>query len=173
MSRQHDVMWRDQSVFINESQYIGRVASAEATLTRQTTTVGGLGGVGQMQVPNGKFEASTATVNFQSVAPSDLLAMVGNDGWVELRMSGNVRILDASSGTRKLDSVQTRIKGWCLNPPVPGMNDQGAPYSANISVAVLEISNNAGTIFKVDFINGIVEPSQDTASLSIGITIPL
>lgn len=171
MGAQTSAVWRNQMVFINEDQYIGRITEASAELTRQTIEVGGLGGVGKMNVPNGKYEASKASLTFQSLTLSDVAQMAGNDGWVELRLTGQVRMLDSSTGTRIVDAAYTRIKGWCLNPPVPGLNDDGAPYTADISLAFIEILGSTGTVLKIDWINGIVEPSQDPGNF--GATINL
>jgi len=168
---QTSVVWRNKTVFIKETQYAGRVSSAEVALTRATVSVGGLGGVGAMQVPNGKYEAATANLTFQSLALSDVSLLTGDDGWVELRLSGEVRMLDSSTGTRVVDAAYTRIKGWCLNPPVPGMNDDGSPYTANISMAFIEIIGSSGTVLKIDWINGIVEPAQNPGNFGATITI--
>lgn len=168
---QASVIWRNQTVFINENMYAGRVLSAEVTMSRATIELGGLGNVGKIQVPNGKYEASTANINFQSIALSDVAQLVGNDGFISLRLTGEVRVLDSSTGTRLVDAAYTRIKGWCLNPPVPGLNDDGSPYTANISVTYLEIVGSSGTVFKVDFINNIIEPAPEPGSVGFTITV--
>ncbi len=168
---QTSVVWRNQTVFLKETMYAGRITSAEVSLTRSTIEVGGLGGVGKMQVPTGKFEASQASVSFQSLALSDVSLLVGDDGWIELRLAGDVRTLDSSTGTRVIDAAYSRIKGWCLNPPVPGLNDDGSPYTANISMAYLEIIGSSGTVFKVDWINNIVEPAQNPGNFGATITL--
>ncbi len=168
---QTSVVWRNKMVFIKETMYAGRVSNAEVSLTRSTIEVGGVGAVGKMQVPTGKFEASQANVTFETLALSDVSLLVGDDGWMELRMTGEVRVLDSSTGTRIVDAAQTRIKGWCLNPPVPGLSDENANYTANISMAFLEIIGSSGTVLKVDWINNIVEPKQTPGSFGVTVTV--
>lgn len=165
------VVWRDQMVFLNETQYVGRVKSAECDIQRKMVTVGGLGGIGDLEVPNGKYEAPTATVEFQSLALADVSQLTNNDGWIKLRMTGQVRVLDSDTGTRIVDAAITRIHGYVKNPPVPGFNDEGSPYTANIAVHFIEISNSTGRVFMLDMQSGAKYPPDDPGQYGLTVTI--
>ncbi|MGR6858891.1 phage major tail tube protein [Aliivibrio salmonicida] len=165
------VIMRNPMCFINETHYVGRVKSVGCEMTKKMTTVGGLGGVGSVEVPTGKYEATTATVEFASIANGDVVQLNKNDGFVKLRMTAQVRMLDASTGTRIIDQAVTRIHGFVKNPPVPGYNDDGSPYTAQIAVLFIEILNTSGRIFMVDFVNGVTYP--DGSPGEYGITVSL
>ncbi|CDT72017.1 phage major tail tube protein [Vibrio coralliirubri] len=165
------VVWRDQMAFINETQYVGRVKSASSDLQRKMTTVGGLGGLGDVEVPTGKYEAPTATVEFQSVALGDVAQLTNNDGWIKLRLTGQVRMLDSETGTKTIDAGITRIHGFVKNPPVPGYNDEGSPYTANIAVHFIEISNTSGRVFMLDMQTGAKYPPDAPGQFGITVTL--
>ncbi|ANS86928.1 hypothetical protein VSVS12_03219 [Vibrio scophthalmi] len=158
MSQNASVIMTNQSVYINESQYIGRVKSMSAEVTRKTKTLGGLGGVGGIDVPTGKFEPIKASVPFGSLAPKDIRTLNENGGYVKLRFTGVVRMLDTHSGIRKNGSMTTRLHGYVLNPPVPNYDDEQQDYTANISVQFLEVSDSSGQIFMIDFAKGLSFP---------------
>lgn len=152
------VILTNQSVYINDTQYIGRIKSAKVEVTRKTITLGGLGGVGGVDVPTGKLEPIKATIPFEQLSPADIKRLNANGGFVKLRLSGVVRVLDTHTGLRANGSLTTRIHGYVLNPPVPGYSDEAEDYSANISVMFLEVTDSSGQIFMVDFAKGLIHP---------------
>lgn len=168
---ERSVIWRDQMAFINETQYISRVRSAEMELNRKMITVGGLGGIGDMEMPNGKYEAATMSVAFQSVSLTDVAMFSKNEGWVKLRLTGQLRMADSNTGTRVVDNAITRVHGYVKNPPVPGYQEDGSPYTAQISVMFLEIMDQTGRVFMVDYINGIVYPDDGPGAGGFTFTI--
>ncbi|PKF50921.1 phage major tail tube protein [Enterovibrio nigricans] len=163
------VIMRNPMVFINETHYVGRVKSVACEMTKKMMSVGGMGGVGNMEIPTGKYEPATASVEFSSIANGDVVQLNKNDGFVKLRMTAQIRMLDASSGTRIIDQAVTRIHGYVKNPPVPGYSDDGSPYTAQIAVSFIEILNTSGRIFMVDFVNGVMYP--DGSPGEYGITV--
>ncbi|WP_367971603.1 phage major tail tube protein [Vibrio scophthalmi] len=148
----------NQAAYINESQYIGRVKSMSAEIKRKTKLVGGLGGVGGVEVPTGKYEPITASVPFASLSAKDIRSLNENGGYVKLRFTGVVRVLDTHTGIRKEGSLTTRIHGYVTNPPSPSYDDEQQDYTANISVQFIEITDGGGQIFMVDFAKGISFP---------------
>ncbi len=152
------VILTNQSVYLNEKQYVGRIKSASAEITRKTITLGGLGGVGGVEVPTGKLEPIKASVPFENLAPNDIRALNKDGGFVKLRCTGVVRVLDTHTGLRQTGSMTTRIHGYVLNPPSPNYSDEPQDYTANISVQFIEVSDNSGQIFMVDFAKGLIYP---------------
>ncbi|MGR5240217.1 phage major tail tube protein [Photobacterium damselae] len=152
------VIMTNQAAYINEAHYVGRVKSASSEIKRTTVKVGGLGGVGSIDVPNGKFEPITASVVFEQLAPADIRRLNENGGFVKLRLTGLVKVLDSHTGLRVNGSMTTRIHGFVTNPPTPNYTDESQDYTANISVAFIEVSDNGGQVFMVDFAKGICYP---------------
>lgn len=171
MATEKSVVWRDQSVFLNNTMYIGRVSQASCDIRRKTTNVGGLGGVGNVEVPTGKVEPIKAQLNFNSLSVGDIRQLTRNDGYVDLRMTGTVRVLDTDTGTRTVGGAVTRLKGWVLNPPTPIYSDDPQPYNIEISVLFIEVADQQGTALLIDIPNGIIEPSGDSGSYGVTITI--
>ncbi|MFV0261383.1 MAG: phage major tail tube protein [Kluyvera sp.] len=164
-----NVIWRNQAVMLNDTQYIGRISKGSQTLERKTSTLSSLGGIGDIAVPNGKFNASTATLEFNNLSTADARQLSGNDGWVRLRLSGECRVTDSSTGTRTVNRATTLINGWVTNPPVNLFNND-EPYTANISVLYLQVSDESGVVLEVDWDNGTVYP-DDAPSEGFTITI--
>lgn len=158
MSQTASVIMTNQSAYINETQYVGRIKSASTEITRKTVTVGGLGGVGGVDVPTGKFDPIKGTVVFEQLGPSDLRRLNENGGFVKLRCSGLVKVLDTHTGLRKNGSMTTRIHGFLINPPAPNYSDEQQDYTANISVVFIEVSDNSGQVFMVDLAKGLCYP---------------
>ncbi|MNQ32641.1 hypothetical protein D3C85_460520 [compost metagenome] len=171
MAAEQSVIWRDQMAFINNTMYIGRVSQASCEIRRKTTTLGGLGGIGSVDVPTGKFEPIKARINFTSLSVADIRQLTANDGYIELRMTGTVRVLDTNTGTRTVGGAVSRIKGWVLNPPTPTFAEEPQPYDAEISVLFVEVSDQQGVALLIDIPNGIVEPSGSSGSSGITITV--
>ena len=158
MSGEASVILTNQSVYINDTQYIGKVKSVSTDAKRKTVTLGGLGGIGGIEVPTGKFEPIKTSVPFENLSPADIRRLNENGGFVKLRLSGLVRVLDTHSGLRKKGTMTTRIHGFVLNPPTPTYSDEPQDYTANISVLFLEVSDASGQIFMIDFAKGLVYP---------------
>ncbi|WP_108945626.1 phage major tail tube protein [Shewanella halifaxensis] len=152
------VIMTNQQSYINDVHYLGRVKSASAEVKRKTKSVGGLGGVGSIEVPTGKFDPITASVAFEALAPADLRRLNENGGFVKLRLTGSVRVLDSSTGLRSDGTMTTRIHGYVTNPPVPSYTDDAQDYTANISVQFIEVTDLSGKIFMVDIAKGITYP---------------
>lgn len=171
MATEKSVVWRDLAAFLNNTMYIGRISQGSCDIRRKTVNVGGLGGVGNVDVPNGKFEPIKAQLNFSSLSVADIRQLTRNDGYVELRMTGTCRVLDTDTGTRTVGGAVTRIKGWVLNPPTPTYSDEPQPYNIEISVLFIEVADQQGTALLIDIPNGIVEPSGDNGSLGVTITV--
>ncbi|EMD1175056.1 phage major tail tube protein [Vibrio harveyi] len=152
------VIITNQAIYINESQYIGRAKGMSVEVTRKTKSVGGLGGVGGIDVPTGKFEPIKASIPFESLAPADLRRLNENGGYVKLRCTGMVRVLDTHTGLRKDGSMTVRIHGYLLNPPVPAFSDDAQDYTGNVSVQFLEVSDSSGQVFMIDFAKGLSYP---------------
>ena len=158
MSQVTSVIMTNLSAYLNEAHYVGRIKGMSVEVTRKTMTVGGLGGVGGVDVPTGKFEPIKASVPFGSLAPGDIRRLNANGGFVKLRCSGQIRVLDSHAGIRKTGSMTTRIHGYLLNPPVPNYSDEQQDYTANISVQFLEVSDGSGQVFMIDFAKGLSYP---------------
>lgn len=171
MATEKSVVWRDLSAFLNNTMYIGRISQGSCEIRRKTVNVGGLGGVGNVDVPNGKFEPIKAQLNFSSLSVADIRQLTRNDGYVELRMTGTCRVLDTDTGTRTVGGAVTRIKGWVLNPPTPIYSDEPQPHNIEISVLFIEVADQQGTALLIDIPNGIVEPSGDSGSYGVTITV--
>jgi hypothetical protein len=171
MATEKSVVWRDQAVFLNNTMYIGRISQGSCEIRRKTVNVGGLGGVGSADVPTGKFEPIKASLTFNSLSVGDIRQMTANDGYVELRMTGTVRVLDTNTGTRTVGGAATRVKGWVLNPPTPIYSDDPQPYTIEISVLFIEVTDQQGTALLIDIPNGIVEPNDNSGSYGITITV--
>lgn len=149
------VIMTQQQVYINETQYIGRVKSAKSEIKRKTQRIGGLGGVGQIEVPTGKFEPITASVTFEALAGADIRRLNSQGGFVSLRMTGKLQVLDSLLGLRRNGSMTTRIRGYVLNPPTPGYSDDASDYTANISVQFISVDDDNGPILMIDFAQGL------------------
>jgi hypothetical protein len=171
MSTEKSVVWRDLAVFLNNTMYIGRVGQASCDIRRKTVTVGGLGGVGSVDVPTGKVEPIKSQLTFNSLSVADIRQLTSNDGYVELRMTGTVRILDTDTGTRTVGGAVTRLKGWVLNPPTPTYSDEPQPYQIEISVLFIEVSDQQGTALLIDIPNGIMEPSGSSSGYGVTVTV--
>ena len=152
------VIMTNMSAYVNDVHYVGRIKSASTEITRKTITLGGLGGIGGIDVPTGKFEPIKATVPFEQLAPADIRRLNENGGFVKLRLTGLVKVLDTHTGLRKNGSMTTRIHGFVKNPPTPNYSDEQQDYSADISVMFIEISDSAGVVFMVDIAKGISYP---------------
>ncbi|MFV0262039.1 MAG: phage major tail tube protein [Kluyvera sp.] len=164
-----NIIWRNQAVALNNTIYVGRISKGGMTIERKTTTLSSLGGVGDVAVPNGKFNASTATLEFNSLSTADARQLCQNDGYVKLRLTGQARVVDSASGTRVVNNAVTQIYGWVTNPPVNLFNND-EPYTANISVLFVSVSDQQGRVFEVDFENGTSYP-EDTPSTGVSFTI--
>lgn len=153
------VIWRNQAVMLNDTQYIGRISKGGMTLERKTSTLSSLGGIGDIAVPNGKFNASQATLEFNNLSTADARMLSSNDGFVRLRLSGQCRVTDSNTGTRTVNTAITLINGWVTNPPVNLFNND-EPYTANINVLYVNVSDESGTVLEVDWDNGTVYPDD-------------
>ncbi|MBE8578715.1 phage major tail tube protein [Vibrio sp. OPT18] len=158
MSQNASVIMTNQAAYINESQYIGRVKGMSVEIKRKTKLLGGLGGVGGVEVPTGKFDPITASIPFGSLSAKDIRTLNENGGYVKLRFTGVVRMLDTHTGIRKNGSLTTRVHGYVLNPPSPTYDDEQQDYTASVSVQFIEISDSSGQIFMIDFAKGLSFP---------------
>ncbi|EJL3960650.1 phage major tail tube protein [Vibrio parahaemolyticus] len=170
MAENH-VTKRNHMCFINETQYIGRVKAITAEPQLKVETFSALGGIGDMEIPNGDYEAMAANIEFDSTAPADLKQLTKNGGYVAIRALCDVRGLDVTTGTRRLDGVVTRIWGYVKNPPATHHTKEKVAYTAQMSVFRIEISNNSGRLFELDFVTGVRYPADEPGSG--GITISL
>lgn len=152
------VIMTNQAAYINDVHYVGRVKSASSEIKRTTIKVGGLGGVGGIEVPTGKFEPITASVVFEQLAPVDIRRLNENGGFVKLRLTGLVKVLDTHTGLRVNGSMTTRVHGFITNPPTPNYTDEPQDYTADISVSFIEVSDNDGRVFMIDIAKGICYP---------------
>lgn len=158
-----NVIWRNQAAMLNNTQYVGRINKASMTLERKTTTLSSLGGIGDIAVPNGKFNASTAQIEFNNLATADARMLSVNDGYIQLRLTGQCRIVDSTTGTRSINQAVSQIYGWVTNPPVNLFNND-EPYTASVSVLFVSVSDETGLVLEVDFANGTVYPDDQPAA---------
>jgi hypothetical protein len=165
-----NVVWRNQTVMLNDNIYVGRISKAGMTLERKTTTLSSLGGIGDVAVPTGKLNASTATLEFSNLSTSDTAQLVGNDGWTRLRLTGECRVTDSATGTRVISRATTLINGWITNPPVNMFNND-EPYTANMSVLYMCVTDESGKILEVDWDNGTIFPDDNAQSEGYTITV--
>lgn len=155
------VIWRQNRCYINEADYIGRVAEGSLELKRAMNEIGGLGQPAKMKVPNGHFELITAKIKFDNIAPADVRALSRNDGFIALRLIGQVHLPDAVSGKVAEDSLQTRLTGWAEEIPVPPMNQEHkTEIEITVNVAMVSITDKSGQLLLVDNVNGVVEPKE-------------
>lgn len=165
-----NVVWWNQNVLLNDTQYIGRISKAGATLERKTTTVSSLAGMGDVAVPTGKFNAATATLEFNNLATADARQLLANSGFVRLTLTGQCRVTDSSSGLRTVDNATTLLNGWVTNPPVNMFNND-EPYTANLSLLYLCVMDETGRVLEVDWDNGTFYPDDATESAGLTFTI--
>lgn len=163
------VIMRNPMVFINETHYVGRVKSVACEMTKKMMSVGGMGGVAIWRSQRANTSLRRHRLSSLRLPMVMWFSSIKNDGFVKLRMTAQIRMLDASSGTRIIDQAVTRIHGYVKNPPVPGYSDDGSPYTAQIAVSFIEILNTSGRIFMVDFVNGVMYP--DGSPGEYGITV--
>lgn len=171
MATEKSIVWRDQAAYLNDTMYVGRINQGSCEITRKTVSLGGIGGVGNVDVPTGKLEPIKASVVFNSLSVGDVRTMSKNDGYIELRLTGTARVLDTSTGTRVVSNATTRIKGWALNLPNPAYGDDPQPYNVSISVLFIEVSDSQGTALLIDMANGIMEPNDNSGSLGATVTL--
>lgn len=170
MSEKH-VTKRNHMCFLNETQYIGRIKGVTGEPQMKFETYTSLGGIGDMEIPTGDYEALTINVEFDSIAPADLRQMTKNGGYVALRCSCDIRIPDVRDGTRRTAGVATRIWGTVKNPPMNFHSKEKAPYTAQIATSRVEVTDTNGRLFELDFVNGIRYPEDEPGSGGITITL--
>lgn len=165
-----NIVWTNVAAFLNGTHYVGRISESTCECRRKTSTASSLGGLGDVAIPTGKYDAATGRLTFSNLAPADIRQLNINNGFITVRLTGRCRVTDSTLGTKTVDEAVTRISGWVLNPPVPGMSND-APYTAELSVLFIEVTSSQGRIFMLDFDNGIQWPDEDTGGVGITVTL--
>lgn len=169
MAENH-VTKRNHMAFIDETQYVGRIKGVTAEPQLKMETFSGLGGIGDIEVPTGDYEALTVNVEFDSTSIGDLRLLTKNGNYTNLKLMCDVRVIDASSGTRRIDGIATRIWGFVKNPPMSFHTKEKAAYTANIACYRIEVSDATGRVFELDFVNGVRYPEDVPGSGGLTIT---
>ena len=163
------IIWRDVKFMLNNTLH-GRVSNMELSISREMIELEkGLSGIANISVPTGKFEAITATVDFNSLSSADLRHFAGNDGFVSLKLMAEMSVLDSANGTKTTGMLTTRVNGWVKNiPSIPKGKTENV--SVEISVAKVEIYDAQAVLLLIDIPLGIVEPKQTSGSKGLTLT---
>lgn len=155
------VIWRKNRAYINDADYLGLITEGACEITRATAELDGLGQPAPINAPTGRFEPITATLNFGSIGPAQIRQMRGADGFVNLRLIGQVYAPDVNVGMLQQDEMRTRIAGWIKKIPLPATNtSHTSEVEVEIDVLHIEVEDRNGTIILIDVANGIVEPAS-------------
>lgn len=153
------VIWRHNRVYINDADYLGKIAEGTVELKRAFTELNGLGMPAPIKAPNGRFEEITASLKFDSIAPADIRRVIGEDGFINLRLMGKCFLPDVSAGKVAHDEMRSRLTGWIEEIPIPPTNtDHKSETEITVHVALIEVSDASGTLLLIDTVNGVVEP---------------
>ncbi|MEF1158862.1 phage major tail tube protein [Vibrio parahaemolyticus] len=152
---------RNHSAWWEETQYIGRLKAVTAEPQIKTETFSALGGIGDIEIPTGDYEALTVNVEFDNTSIGDLRLMTKNGNYVSgLKLACDVRAVDVDTGTRRIDGIATRIWGFVKNPPTTFHTKEKVAYTAQIACYRIEISDATGRVFELDFVNGVRYPED-------------
>ncbi len=170
MAENH-VTKRNQAAWLMETFYIGRIKGVTAEPQLKMETFSALGGIGDIEVPTGDYEALTVNVEFDNTSIADLKLLTQNGNYINnLKLSCDVRALDVSTGTRTIDGITTRVWGMLKNPPTTFHTKEKAPYTAQIACWRIEISDLSGRVFELDFVNGVRYPEDVAGGAGLTIT---
>ena len=118
------VIWPNNRVYVNDNDLAGRIEEASVEIKRMFSEVKGMGMPAAAKVPNGKFEAMTAKVQLNNIKPSDIPLMINNDGYMLLKMKGDVHLPNVLTGKINDDGYTSRLGGWvCLLYTSPSPRD--------------------------------------------------
>ncbi len=169
MAENH-VTKRNHIAYVFETQYIGRIKGVTVEPQLKMETFSGLGGIGDVELPTGDYEALTVSVEFDNTSIGDLRLLTKNGNFTNLKLMCDIRELSASTGTRRVDAVATRLWGIVKNPPTTFHTKEKAAYTANIACYRIEIRDATGRVFELDFEKGIRYPADEPGSGGLTVT---
>ncbi len=154
------VIWRQNRVYVNDNDMVGRIDEASVEIKRLFTEVSGMGMPAKAKVPNGKFDQMTAKLKINNLAPGDIPRMVNADGYLLIKMRGDVHLPNVLTGKIADDGYTSRLGGWVENIPLPAINNEHkTELEVTINVMLIEVSTaQAGVVFLIDNVNGITIP---------------
>ncbi len=155
------VSWRKNKVFLNGIDYFGSAEEGSVEIKRKLIEVDAMGLPAAAKIPSGKFEPIVAKLKLSNISPLNLRTLLLNDGYIDLRMTGECRLLNAASGTVTEDMLITVIRGYVEEIPLPAhKSSDKSEAEISIHCLFLEVLDRMGTLLKVNIPDGIIEPKE-------------
>jgi len=155
------IIWKDNRAYLNDIDLFGNVVEGSCEIKRKMIEVDGVGLPAGANVPSGRYEPVTASLNFNNIDASMIRQFTVQDGFVNLKMIGHCNSINALSGFFQEDTLTTIVRGFSDGIPLPALKaSEAAEVEVNINVLFIEIRNTSGVLFMMDIANGLVYPQN-------------